>query len=243
MAKQFNLQDKVVTGGRFIPVSTERISSREKLRDISYALGSADNAESNEYIQSIIGDDVITPAEKQTLSVRWRQTREMFARLRDNIREAFGDEELEQLSELSELFYSLSPKFEEIFMDMESNSIVPASFGTMYSQFSEMFSDVSLTYSMNIYEMTKYSIMLEADKSSYSDVDMVEITVELLYESAVVEADYDDYGITWRLKGADIDPNDYKFNEEGRQGIKIPANLFESSITVDCYMNIPTVSS
>lgn len=251
MAQHFNLQDKVVTGGSFIPVSTTRVSARQKLKDVAFALGSADNTELIRYLESILGDNIVTPDEKVTLASRWRQTAESYGRLRESIREAYGSEELSQLDDINSLYSSLLEQVEEILADMTTPSTVSAAFESMYAEFSSRFSDISLTYARSIYEITRYSIVLGADSGSYSDGESVTITVQLKKDDEeITGVDFADYGIVWRIAGADINLNDpsYRYIESDggeikKQGVRFPASSFTGSVTVDCYMSIPTGSS
>lgn len=249
MASLHNLQDKVVKGGRFVPVSTSRVSAKDKLKDIRVALASADGSDASRYLEEMLSDNVISVSEKESLKSRWDQARVGYSRLKSAIRDAFGDEELASFAPLEELYASLYSMLSSILQDMDSDSTsVPPDFSNKFNEFTSRYAEISLTYSMYLSELTRYSIYLDTDKASFSDGEFVNVYCHLLKDSTEVKEDYRDYEVEWHIHGADISVEDKYFIEKAgdeivKQGISFPASLFEGAITIDCSMNVPIENS
>lgn len=254
MIEHVNYENKIITAGQFIPVSTRRVSAKEMARSIVTALGENNNEDTINYIHSVLNDNVVMPAERESLISRWNTIRDGYYRLKSTIEDAYGEEELANLAPLDNLVSIVGFQMNRIMAAGEEPVTVPATFEVNLSELITMYSNISLSYSKDFYEVSKYDIRINNNKSTYTDEETVEITC-ILYKDhfEVRNVNYSDYNIDWRVTGVQqqevpFDPNNFKFctpNPDGTftQGIRFPAYSFTGTISIDCSMSIPKNSS
>lgn len=234
MASVTNLQNSVVTGGKFVAISSNSLSMRERLRNLQTSVSSSLSEIDLEAIRGIVEDNVITPIEKKSLKDRWDSISSGYLRLLANISDAFGSSELQSLEGIQIVYERLYSKMERILADLSTETNVEDDFEADIQEFITRYSDISQLYSRAIFDIQKYAVVLFPDKTSYEDGDTVNVTAILMYNGIQKEIDYSTAGLVWNVEGVP-EASCTKRNNV----LTFPASAFTGSVRIDCSMEIP----
>ena len=228
MAKRNDLQNQVVTAGRFVERGRVSIDMRERLRRMSQIVSIQQGNSSLTGVEQMASDNVITPEEKILLAQEWEHIKAAYNSTVSMMNELGVDPQ--EFESFKAAYSSLESLMNEILKDMNSTSLVGDQFRTILNAYNSaatilqnwvnayqnsVTSDIS-SYRLEI-KRTPPSPTLDSTIifSAYIYIDGVDRTADLmntymdpqtgLYPTLfnwIVSGTKDDDGLMGRIKGS-----------------------------------------
>lgn len=249
MAQHLNFQNKIVSGGRFVPLEGDNISLRQKVSRLSQAITSVNLGNQIAGITKITSDNVVTVAEKPSLLKEWEYIKEAYNMTVSAVEE-MGLESTEQFHNFQVSYEKLESVMESIFADMNTDTILTQDVGTIISEYNQKAISLNsfLTGTSNslLRELSKYSLDVEVPYSVETNSDLTIKAVircfneETGQDAEMTEEQKEPYKIgdvwpmlyIWNISGTKNDEMLMDTNR-GKPSITIPANYFSGeSISV-----------
>ena len=165
MAIRVNMQNRIVTAGRFDPIEGDSISLRQKLSRLSSVVSSSNLGAQISGIQRITSDMRVTVAEKPLLKEEWEHIKNSFNLMASTV-EDMGLESTEQYNSFVSAYEALGKVMEDIFADMTKDTVLTQDIQVLISAYNQAATSLNnfITGASNslLRELSKYSLDIEA---------------------------------------------------------------------------------
>lgn len=187
MAVRYNLQNKVVTAGEFVPIKGDTISLLQKITRLSQAVTSQSLGTQISAIASITSDNIVTASEKLALKEEWEYIVNSYNMMASNVEE-MGLESTEPYANFVSAYEALRTVMESILSDMSSDTSIAVDVNvlvTAYNQAASALNTFLTTASSTMLkELSKYSLDIECPYSVDPDGSVTVKAVIRYYDEA-----------------------------------------------------------
>lgn len=232
-----NLTDTIVTARKFVQVGSDANTLKSKLRAISSAISSADNEQIKNALNNLTLDSVITPQEKEILSVEWSKIQSAYAQTQ-TVAEELELKDTNDYKQLEEAFNRLSDAMYKLLADMNSSTPVSNEFNIVFNGYvstSSAFNSYMVAAKEGIEDrFSAYSCHVDISPTDITYEDTVKISARIMNGTTnvteIVENDIGaDNAFIWEFSGTSNDEY-YNMLAKGKQTIDVPASeIFSSS--------------
>ena len=250
MADRNNLTNQTVTAGKFVELGQKAQDLKAKLRRISQISQSSSNSAQISGINSMLSDNILTPAEKRQLQAEWEHIQAAYSNTVATV-EQLGINP-DQFQSFKAAFQQLKVVIEPLLKNMsESTAADPNLQGVLeaYNTAATILQNYinayqnDLTASVSDYRLaitTAPAVPTIDDTIQFSAsiyVNGVDRTSDLMQEQGDEDGLYPNL-FDWIIEGTDDDEG-YMESAKGKRVISIPASAFSTdNITVQFFSTI-----